>query len=112
MVVVIGTAFPQPGAGFTSNLQHLNVMLTQQRCGLVVVGHIKMPGVNDDGEEDEGKGKGKGKRKGKGPVKGKKERIMALNEEGEMVWMVVTVLKEMYKRMYTNGRVATVTFAK
>ncbi|KAK1982336.1 hypothetical protein LZ30DRAFT_688499 [Colletotrichum cereale] len=106
MIVVMGTAFPQPGAGFTSNPQRLNFMLTRQRCGLVVVGHIKLPGVVDDGGEDEGKGKGKGRVKG--PVKGKKERIMALNDQGEMVWMVLTVLKEMYKRVYTNGRVATV----
>lgn len=36
VVVVMGTASPKPGPGFTSDSQRLNVMLTRQQCGLVI----------------------------------------------------------------------------
>ncbi|KAM5344517.1 hypothetical protein ACJ41O_013053 [Fusarium nematophilum] len=35
VIVVMSTAHPRPGPGFTSNAQRLNVLLTRQRCGLV-----------------------------------------------------------------------------
>ncbi|KAK1764737.1 hypothetical protein QBC33DRAFT_594187, partial [Phialemonium atrogriseum] len=72
VVVVMGTASPKPGPGFTSDSQRLNVMLTRQWCGLVIVGDINTTGQLVD---DEGKGKGKGKRKWKGKGKGGEERF-------------------------------------
>ncbi|EHK15922.1 uncharacterized protein TRIVIDRAFT_9480, partial [Trichoderma virens Gv29-8] len=42
VIVVMGTAHPKPGPGFTSHEQRLNVMLTRHRCGLVVVGDINV----------------------------------------------------------------------
>ncbi|KAI1213533.1 P-loop containing nucleoside triphosphate hydrolase protein [Annulohypoxylon truncatum] len=39
VIVVMGTS-AKSGPGFTSNKQRLNVLLTRQRCGLVIVGDI------------------------------------------------------------------------
>ncbi|KAK4039344.1 DNA helicase [Parachaetomium inaequale] len=36
IIVVMGTTFPYPGPGFTTDAHRLNVLLTRQRCGLVL----------------------------------------------------------------------------
>ncbi|CVL08874.1 uncharacterized protein FPRN_14657 [Fusarium proliferatum] len=41
-VVILGTAHPRPGPGFTCNPKRLNVMLSRQRSALVVVGDINV----------------------------------------------------------------------
>lgn len=62
VIVVMCTAYPKPGPGSTCDEQRLNVMLTRQRSGLVIVGDI-----------------GKGKEKGRG--QGEKFRVVGANGE-------------------------------
>ncbi|KAI0883339.1 P-loop containing nucleoside triphosphate hydrolase protein [Annulohypoxylon maeteangense] len=45
VVVVMGTRAGKPGPGFTSDERRLNVLLTRQRCGLVIVGDIDVVGA-------------------------------------------------------------------
>lgn len=42
--VVMGTKARQPGPGFTKKRSRLNVLLTRQRCGLVIIGDINVVG--------------------------------------------------------------------
>ncbi|KAK1659631.1 P-loop containing nucleoside triphosphate hydrolase protein [Colletotrichum godetiae] len=42
--VVMGTKARNPGPGFTKNRNRLNVLLTRQRCGLVIFGDINVVG--------------------------------------------------------------------
>ncbi|KAK2057250.1 hypothetical protein LY76DRAFT_469437, partial [Colletotrichum caudatum] len=44
VIVVMGTRAVNPGPGFTRDPRRLNVLLTRQRCGLVIVGDIKVAG--------------------------------------------------------------------
>ncbi|EXM17002.1 P-loop containing nucleoside triphosphate hydrolase [Fusarium oxysporum f. sp. vasinfectum] len=41
-VVILGTAHPRPGPGFTCNPKRLNVMLSRQKSALIVVGDINV----------------------------------------------------------------------
>jgi hypothetical protein len=69
IIVIMGTSFPTPGPGFTSDSHRLNVLLIRQRCGLVVVGDVDIRGPS--GNAGEGKGNLKAGRNGKEQVKGK-----------------------------------------
>ena len=101
VIVVMGTAYRKPGPGFTSDEQHLNVMLTRQRCGLVIVGDINVAGPFED--EGEGKGKGgKGKNKGKGKAQ---ERFLVEGADGQIYWTKATMLRNIYTHLYKSGRV-------
>ncbi|KAF4913911.1 Helicase SEN1 [Colletotrichum viniferum] len=44
VLVVMGTKAFKPGPGFTKNRNRLNVLLTRQRCGLVIFGDIHVAG--------------------------------------------------------------------
>ncbi|KAK6715305.1 hypothetical protein SNK04_006238 [Fusarium graminearum] len=41
-IVIMGTAHPRPGPGFTCNPKRLNVMLSRQKSALVIVGDINV----------------------------------------------------------------------
>ncbi|KAL0936330.1 DNA helicase [Colletotrichum truncatum] len=44
VIVVMGTRALNPGPGFTKDPRRLNVLLTRQRCGLVMIGDINVAG--------------------------------------------------------------------
>ncbi|KAM0285762.1 hypothetical protein ACHAQH_001223, partial [Verticillium albo-atrum] len=96
--VVMSTRGPKPGPGFTTDEQRLNVMLTRQHCGLVIVGDIHVTGR----VEKMGKGKGKGKGKAVG------ERFQVIRSSGEVAWTRATVLANIHLSLYEAGRVGTV----
>ena len=97
VICVLGTAFPYPGPGFTTDENRLNVLMTRQRCGLVLVGEINMGA----GERAESKGKGKGKR-------GKKGTIRVWGVDREWRWVSAGLLCGIYKRLRGEGRVMRV----
>ncbi|KAI8712839.1 AAA-12 domain-containing protein [Fusarium sp. LHS14.1] len=79
-IAIMTTAHPYPGPGFTIEAQHLNVMLTRHKCGLVIVG--------------------------KGSVAQKQIRVEGPG--GEIFFTRATALRELYKELHASGRVATV----
>lgn len=48
-IVIMGTA-PEHGPGLTADDNRLNVLLTRQRCGLIIVGNINGAGLLLDGQ--------------------------------------------------------------
>ncbi|TIC98001.1 hypothetical protein CH35J_006902 [Colletotrichum higginsianum] len=91
--------------------QRLNVMLTRQRCGLVIVGDINVPGLRYPEDPvfayvQPRKGN-KGKRLNS-VGKGVKERVMVANENGGMSYVSVTQMRDFYSRLNINSRVARV----
>ncbi|POS72433.1 hypothetical protein DHEL01_v209177 [Diaporthe helianthi] len=98
-IVVMGTAYPRPGPGFTSDENRLTVLLSRQKCGIVVVGDINVTGPFE--EEEDGKGKGKGK----APAQ---ERFMVEGANGETYWTKATVMRNLYTKWYKLGRVIRV----
>lgn len=99
-VVVFGTAHPSSGPGFTGNEQRLNVMLSRQRCGLVMFGDINVTGeINDKG------GKG-GKAKAKVGKNAAKFRVLGIS--GETSYVKAVALKALNQHWFDQGRVARV----
>ncbi|RSL74611.1 hypothetical protein CEP53_000179 [Fusarium sp. AF-6] len=90
-VVVMGTAHPHSGPGFTSNSQRLNVMLTRQKCGLVIVGDIYVAGAVTRGK--------------KRPAQTK---FIVEGPNGEISFSRASTLRQVYKELHGSGRVATV----
>lgn len=102
VIVVIGTAYPKPGPGFTDG-QRLNVMFTRQRCGLVLVGDINASGpLEEDKGNDKNKGKGQGK--GKGATK-TQERFQVEGANGQRYWTKAMTLRNLYTAVHQSGRV-------
>ncbi|KAL2673660.1 hypothetical protein Neosp_012103 [[Neocosmospora] mangrovei] len=91
-IVVMSTAHPIPGPGFTGDSQRLNVMITRQKCGLVIVGDIYVGGEVV-----------KGKRKGPVPTK-----FLVEGPNGEVSFVKAKALRELYKELHVSGRVAMV----
>lgn len=58
VIVVMGTRAINPGPGFTKDPHRLCVLLTRQRCGLVIVGDIDVTGPME--KKKKGKGEGEG----------------------------------------------------
>ena len=106
MVVVLATKFPNPGPGFTSNPKRLNVMMTRQKCGLVIVGDINVAGKVDGSHV--GDKKGKRKRKGKGKGKEQDKRIKVEGPEGQITSTRRRELRSMNATLWQLGRVANV----
>ncbi|KAM5349632.1 hypothetical protein ACJ41O_006137 [Fusarium nematophilum] len=100
-VVIMGTAHPQPGPGFTSDSQRLNVMLTRQKSALVVFGDIY---VGEAVERPDSKAGKKGK-KGKG---GKETKFLVEGVNGDVCYTKATTLRSLYKELHSSGRVVTV----
>lgn len=109
VIVVMGTASLKPGPGITSDEQRLNVMLTRQRCGLVIVGDLNVTGTlveDSNGKiKDKGKGKGKGKAKGKGKVK-PFDRFLTFGPNGQISWTKATILQNLHIILWKAGRFA------
>ena len=58
IVAIMGTAHPKPGPGLTTDQRRLCVMLTRQKCALVIIGDFNVGGpYNEDGTAKRGKGK-------------------------------------------------------
>ncbi|KAF7554912.1 hypothetical protein G7Z17_g2536 [Cylindrodendrum hubeiense] len=96
VILVMGTAYPRPGPGFTSEQQRLNVMVTRQRAGLLIVGDI-----NVTGELGTSKGKGKADKE----IKTVKSR----DSNGKTTWKNVAVLHKLHLTFWNAGRVAHVS---
>lgn len=93
------------GPGFTSDRQRLNVMLSRQRSGLVIVGDVNVTGDIEGGKapaDAKGKGKGKGK-KGGNTLK-----VRVLGADGEWTMTRVTMLHNVAQRLFDAGRVVRV----
>lgn len=102
IIVVMGTAFPRPGFGFTAVQSRLNTLFTRQRCGLVIVGDIGMEGVVDVPN-------GKGKRKRKRKTEASEVKAVAVETlSGDRVMVRPTALLKMYRSLYRNKRVGSV----
>lgn len=86
VVLVMGTN-ARFGPGFTANRKRLNVMLTRQRCGLVIVGDFGVVG------DVSGK-----------PPRGKVERRIT-GPDGETRKTAVTLLWNVLNRLQRDGRV-------
>lgn len=87
-LVIMGTAHPRPGPGFTQNKQCLNVLLTRQKCALLVVGDIN---VSDPFR------------------KGTKEPLFKVeNTAGEVSFVKAPALRAIYRGLKEAGRVVTV----
>lgn len=96
IIVVMGTNTAS-GPGFTTSEKRLNVMLTRQRCGLLLVGDINVTGAM--GQEDRGKGKAQGK------------KFCVVSDTGEVKFMTAKALRDVHETLYKLGRVVTVNVA-
>ncbi|KAF4991590.1 hypothetical protein FGRMN_7709 [Fusarium graminum] len=83
-VLVMGTAHPHPGPGFTSNAKRLNVMLSRQKSALVIVGDITV-------------------------AQPSKTRIAITDElTGDTYFVTVNALNSVYQDLVKSKRVVTV----
>lgn len=92
-IVIMSTTTPG-GPGFTSDPQRLNVMLTRQKCGLVVVGDIKVTGSLDKKD------------------KKKTEQFIVVDSAGNKHFTKAVKLKEIHSALWDQGRVVTVECGK
>lgn len=83
-VVVMGTAHPRPGPGFTSNAQRFNVMLSRQKSALIIVGDINV-------------------------AQGSARYQVVDESTGDRQWVVGRALNAVYGHMKRAKRVVTVT---
>ncbi|EKJ73155.1 hypothetical protein FPSE_06768 [Fusarium pseudograminearum CS3096] len=87
-LVIMGTAHPRPGPGFTQNKQRLNVLLTRQKCALIIIGDINV---------------------GNPFRKGTKEPVFTVETTtGEMSFVKAPALRAIYRGLKDTGRVVTV----
>ncbi|KAF5231890.1 hypothetical protein FAUST_9026 [Fusarium austroamericanum] len=87
-LVIMGTAHPRPGPGFTQNKQRLNVLLTRQKCALIIVGDINV---------------------GNPFRKGTKQPIFTVETTtGEMSFVKAPALRAVYRGLKEAGLVVTV----
>ncbi|KAM0325796.1 hypothetical protein ACHAQA_007098 [Verticillium albo-atrum] len=93
VIVVMGTS-KSTGPGFMCTESRLNVMLTRQRCGLVIIGELEAVG----------------------PLKvkaGAKSAIVkSLDGEGNLVMTRAGALRNVYRALKESGRVANVKIAR
>lgn len=89
VIVVMSTATPG-GPGFTSDPQRLNVMLTRQKCGLVIVGGTKVTGSMDKKDRK------------------KAQQFTTVSASGERSFTKAVKLREIHCALWDAGRVGTV----
>lgn len=103
VIVIMGTSFPTPGPGFTADPHRLNVMLTRQRCGLIVVGDVDIRGPGGCSRYDKGQGKG---------GKAEPKSFLVVSPSGERKWVKALMLQHIYDSMVSSGRVGRINAAK
>ncbi|KAH6854035.1 P-loop containing nucleoside triphosphate hydrolase protein [Chaetomium sp. MPI-CAGE-AT-0009] len=101
IIAIIGTSFPTPGPGCTTDPHRLNVLLTRQRCGLVVVGDIDIRGPGGNAGKNKGRGDGKG-------GKAEQKSFLVISPSGERKWVKALMLQHIYASMISSGRVGRV----
>ena len=95
IIVIMGTS-EKSRPGFTCFQQRLNVLLTRQRSGLVIITDLySLPKIRDS-LVDGGKGKGKGKAEEKFQVDG---------VSGELFWVKAKFLRAVCVELWKSGRV-------
>jgi hypothetical protein len=105
IIVVMGTAFPRPGPGFTADANRLNVLLTRQRCGLVVVGDVNIRKQVEGKDKDKDKDKADVKGRGKGKGKQRDPNFLVISSTGEKHYLRAPMLQHIYRNMVEHGRV-------
>jgi hypothetical protein len=96
VVVIMGTAHPKPGPGLTTNQRRLCVMLTRQKCSLVIVGDCDVGGPYSE----------KGGKKGKGAKKAKESKFKVETVTGEQAFVDGKKLQGVHRDLLRAGRVA------
>jgi superfamily I DNA and/or RNA helicase len=86
VLVTMGTAFPRPGPGFTTDENRLCVLLTRQRCGLVIVGDINYDAAIKKEKPKDGS-------------------FLITNPDGKQHWIKARLLRTIYTRMVQENRV-------
>ncbi|KAH8680355.1 AAA domain-containing protein [Ilyonectria robusta] len=110
IAIIIMATTKAVGPGFTTDEQRLNVMLSRQRSGLLIVGDINTTGDLKGKGKDKGKGKGKGgKGKGKGDTA---HRFQVISASGEKHWVKALMLHNVHSKLYEGGRVINIRVDK
>ncbi|CAG9982749.1 unnamed protein product [Clonostachys byssicola] len=91
------------GPGFMTNENRLNVLLSRQKSGLVIVGDINIMGKVFGGGDGKGKGKARAKGKGKGMMDADK---CTVKTGGAVSFVKSAFLAKVCQEMVTSGRVA------
>lgn len=95
VIVVMGTRAFNPGPGFTKDPRRLNVLLTRQRCGLVIIGDINVTGAMVKPKN------------AKGPKLKDGDFFVCLPGKPKMK-MTAKELWKVHKYLHDRGRVATI----
>ncbi len=96
--LVLGTT-QKTGPGFTSDANRLNVMITRQRCGLVIFGELSA--IGKVGAKDR-------KNADKAAVK----KTVTMGEDGELRFINIRVLRSLAVKLVDSGRVLMLNASK
>ncbi len=99
--LVLGTT-QKSGPGFTANDHRLNVMITRQRCGLLIFGELSVVGKIGKKESKDRKAADELAKKG----------VAVVGEDGELHFTKTKMLRELAIRLWDGGRVLVLSASK
>lgn len=111
IVIAVLVTTTETGPGFMTNENRLNVLLSRQISGLLIVGDVNIMRqlTTDGGEhehEDEHEGKGKAAALTARQRKNRRNTTKLFNEQGGYSYLRKIVLRDVLRTLYESGRVS------